>query len=44
VEHEDGRLEIIDVEQLLNQAAVEIKRLQQDTVELDSEAALELSL
>jgi len=44
VEHADGRLEIIDVEQLLNQAAVEIKRLQQDTVELDSEVALELSL
>ena len=44
VEHADGRLEIVDVEQLLEQANVEIKRLQQDTVTLDFDPALELSL
>ena len=34
VEHEDGRLELIDVEKLLNENAIEVKRLQDDAVPL----------
>lgn len=41
VEHEDGRLEIINVGQLLAEADVEIKRLEEDAVVLDSESTME---
>jgi UDP-2,3-diacylglucosamine pyrophosphatase LpxH len=37
VEHDDGRLELIDVEQLLADAGVEIKRLQDEAVAIESD-------
>jgi UDP-2,3-diacylglucosamine pyrophosphatase LpxH len=41
VEHDDGRLEIIDVEQLLVEAGVEIKRLAEDAVPLETDFTME---
>jgi UDP-2,3-diacylglucosamine pyrophosphatase LpxH len=42
VEHEDGRLEVIDVEQVLHAAGIEIKRLQDEPVPLEMGLAAEL--
>ncbi|MFN4242106.1 MAG: UDP-2,3-diacylglucosamine diphosphatase [Tepidisphaerales bacterium] len=35
VEHDDGRLEVIDIEQLLASSGIEVKRLQDDPVPLE---------
>ena len=42
VEHSDGRLEIVDVERLLIEAGIEIKRLQDEPVPLEMGLAAEL--
>jgi len=42
VEHADGRLEVIDVEQALNAAGIEIKRLRDEPVPLEMGVAAEL--
>jgi UDP-2,3-diacylglucosamine pyrophosphatase LpxH len=42
VEHADGRLEVMDVEKLLNEAGIEIKRLHDEPVPLEMGVAAEL--
>jgi len=41
VEHDDGRLELIDVEELLKNAGIEVKRLAEEAVQLDGEQPAE---
>jgi UDP-2,3-diacylglucosamine pyrophosphatase LpxH len=43
VEHLDGRLEIVDVEHLLSEAGIEIKRLHDEPVPIDSDLASDLA-